>query len=190
MGNWQFAGTYVAESPQYATPQSVVDSNLNGDAAADRSIINVNGTPNTSSDVTPLCNSVLLAGRTCSLTATTNAVVGYLANNPNAYYIRAQVGAYTTAGRNTLRTPSINNFDFNIAKIISFAERYKVEIRADFYNGVNHPQYTAGRVNRVSSTNRATVTNYLQPGNDKFGKFDEVWSSNPRQIQLAAKFRF
>jgi hypothetical protein len=122
--------------------------------------------------------------------------VGYRANDPTAYYVRALVGAYTTGGRNTLNTPIINNFDFSIAKIISVAEQYKIEIRGDFYNGLNHPQYTAGRINRVnaatgtaSRTTTATL-NALTPGNAVFGKWDQVWSSNPREIQLTAKFRF
>jgi hypothetical protein len=116
--------------------------------------------------------------------------VGYQVNDPNAYYVRAQVGAYTGAGRNTLSTPIINNFDFSIAKIISFAERYKFEIRGDFYNGFNHPQYTAGRVNRINATSRTATTTFLQPGHADFAQFDRVWSSNPRQVQLTAKFRF
>jgi hypothetical protein len=190
IGNWQIAGTYIAESAQFVTPQSVVDSNLNGDSASDRTIINTSGRPGTSSDVTPVCNPTLLAGLTCGLTTSSNAVVGYQVNDPNAYYVRAQVGAYTGAGRNTLSTPIINNFDFSIAKIISFAERYKFEIRGDFYNGFNHPQYTAGRVNRINATSRTATTTFLQPGHADFAQFDRVWSSNPRQVQLTAKFRF
>ena len=33
------------ESPQYATVQSGLDSNLNFDSAGDRAILNVNGVP-------------------------------------------------------------------------------------------------------------------------------------------------
>jgi hypothetical protein len=45
-------------------------------------------------------------------------------------------------------------------------------------------------VNNVNATNRAGVTNYLTPGNPLFGQFDQVYSSNPRVIQLGAKFTF
>jgi len=190
VGNWQISGTYIAESPQFVTVQSTVDSNLNGDAAADRSVINIAGTAGTSSDVTPVCNAGLLAGRACSIAAAPNAVVGYVANDPNAYYVRAQVGAYATGGRNTLSTPIINNFDLSLAKIISVGENKKFEIRGDFYNSFNHPQYTAGRINRVNSTARTATPTFLQPGHPDFGKFDRVWSSNPRQVQLTAKFTF
>jgi len=173
LGGYQFSGTYTAESPQYVTPQSAVDSNMNGDAASDRTILNPGGTPGTSSDVKALTNS---RGDT----------VAYLALNPNAQFIRAQVGSFPTTGRNILASRGINNFDFAIFKKVTFNERMSLQLRADFYNGFNHPQYTPGRVNNVNSTNRANVTNFLTPGNSLFGQFDQVWSSNPRNVQLGA----
>jgi hypothetical protein len=150
---------------------------MNGDAASDRVILNPAGTPGTSSDVTVLKNS---KGDT----------VGYLANNGNVQYIRAQVGAFATSGRNVLASRGINNFDFSVFKRLSFSERTKLQLRADFFNGFNHPQFIPGRVNNVNLTNRANVTNFLTPGNPLFGQFDQVWSSNPRNIQLGATVTF
>src|SRR5205823_3006705 len=95
IGGDELSGTYAAESPQYITPQSAVDSNQNGDAAADRVILNAGGTPGTSSDVTVLKNSA-------------GATVGYLAINPNAQFIRAQAGAYANSGRNIMASRGIN----------------------------------------------------------------------------------
>jgi len=177
VGNLQFAGTYTFEAPEYATPQSATDSNLNGDTAGDRVIINTSGTPGVSSDVKALKNS-------------NGDTVAYLANNPNAQFIRAMPGAFATSGRNILRTEPINNFDFNIVKSFAVRERGKLELRADFFNGFNHPQYTPGRVNNVTFLNRSGVTNYLTPGNPVFGQYDQVYSSNPRNIQMAAKITF
>ena len=177
LGNWQMAGTYTAESPEYATPQSAADSNLNGDSAGDRVIINPNGVKGTSSDVTALKNSA-------------GATVAYLAVNPNAQFIRAQVGAFATSGRNILATRGINNFDFNLSKNVNISERMKLQFRADFFNGLNHPQYTPGKINNVNQTNRANVTNYLTPGNALFGQYDQVYSSNPRNLQVGAKLSF
>jgi hypothetical protein len=177
LGNYQISGVYTVESPEYVTPQSAADANLNGDAASDRVIINPNGVPGTSSDVTALKNS---KGDT----------VAYLANNGNAQFIRAQKGALATSGRNILAGRGINNWDFNVQKTVAFRERYKLLVRADFFNGFNHPQYTPGQINNVVQTNRAGVTNYLTPGNPLFGAFDQVYSSNPRVIQMGAKFTF
>ncbi len=57
VGNWVASGTYTAESPQYATVQSGLDSNLNGDSAGDRVIVNPNGVAGTGSDISELTNS-------------------------------------------------------------------------------------------------------------------------------------
>ena len=116
--------------------------------------------------------------------------VGYLANNGNAQYIRAQLGALATSGRNILRSNGINNWDFNIVKNISFNERMKLQVRGDFLNGFNHSQFTPGQVNTVNLTNRANITSFMVPGNPVFGRFDQVWSNNARLIQLAGRFTF
>ncbi len=177
IGNWQVSGVYTYETPEYGTPQSASDANLNGDSAGDRVVLNPNGVPGTSSDVTALRNS-------------NNAIVGYLANNPNAQYIRALAGVYANSGRNLLPTRPIDNFDFSFVKLFSFRERTKFEIRGDFLNGLNHPQYTPGSINNINAVGRSGVTNYLTPGNALFGQFDQVYSSNPRNIQVAAKITF
>jgi hypothetical protein len=167
----------MAESPEWVTPQSAVDSNMNTDNVGDRVIVNPNGTAGVGSDVKSLKNS---AGQ----------VVGYLALNPDAEFIRAQQGALATSGRNILPTNPINNFDLNVAKNIAAGERFHVELRADFFNALNHPQYTPGRLNSVIFSSHAGETNYLTPGNALFGKWDQVFASNSRTIQLAAKFNF
>src|SRR5438552_5010668 len=150
--------------------------NLNGDTAGDRVILDNSGDRALSSDVT----AILRGGQT----------VGYVVNNPNAYYVRARPGMYTTSGRNILEMRPIDDFDFSIGKALPFKEHYKAEFRVDMYNAFNHPQFTPGRPNRVSSFSHAGETNYLTPGNSVFGKWEEVLPSNARQLQLTAKFRF
>jgi len=177
IGNWRASAIYTYETGELVTPQSAVDSNLNGDSAGDRVVINRNGVPGTSSDVTALKN-------------TAGATVGYLVNNPNAEFIRAQLGVYANSGRNILPTPPIDNVDFSLSKLLSYHERMKLEFRADFLNAINHPQYTVGSVDGVGATNHAGQTNYLTPGNPLFAQWSQVFSSHPRTIQVGAKFTF
>src|SRR5262249_6341987 len=180
VGNWEFTGAWVYESPEYATPQSVQDANLNQDAATDRVVINNSGNRTISSDIT-------------ALTSVRNGVtqtVAYLVTSPNAYYIRARPGVYTTSGRNILGMRPIDNFDISVGKVVPCRENYTVEFRVDMYNAFNHPQYIPGRPNRVTSATHAGETNYLTPGIAEFGQWDKVFSSNPRQIQLTAKVKF
>jgi hypothetical protein len=160
-----------------ATVQSGLDSNLNGDAAGDRVIFNPAGQTGVGSDVTELTNSA-------------GAVVGYLANNPNAQYIIAGPGALATAGRNTLPTGHINNWDMTAVKRVNITERFKTEFQAQFLNVFNHPQFIPGRINRVDSTSVTSVGGFLFPDSADFANPKAAFSSNARAIQLALKFIF
>ncbi len=176
-GGFSFAGTYSYESGEHVTVLSGIDSNLNGDAAGDRSIINPNGSKNTSSLVTALTNT---AGKT----------VGYLATNPNAQYIQAGFGARATAGRNTLPLPAINNIDFSLSKDFAVTETKKLQFRADFINGLNHPQYVSGSPNSVVPIATQAVGNINTVGRAQFNQPDLIFSSNPRLIQFALRLKF
>jgi hypothetical protein len=183
LGGFNFAGTYTAESGEKATVLSGTDSNLNLDAAPDRTIRNPSGVRNTASTVTALLNS---AGET----------VGYLADNPNAEYIRAGLGALPTSARNTLQLPGINNVDFSIFKNFRFGEgSKKIQLRADFFNAFNHPQYVPGSVNDISPIPTTTVgalntVNEANLRNNLFNRPDRAFASNGRVIQLALRFDF
>jgi hypothetical protein len=188
VGNWGFSPVYTYESPQWATVQSAVDSNLNGDSAGDRAIINPAGVKGTGSGVTPLLNT---AGDT----------VGYLATNPNAQYIVAGAGALATGGRNTLATQPTNDFSIATYKDISITERFKFRFGAQFANVLNHPQYIPGSnpgqglgVNDVTSfltgPNSTSYLNYLTPGNSIFNNPKAVFASNARTIALVGKLTF
>jgi hypothetical protein len=177
VGNWIFSGLYTYESPQMATVQSGVDSNLNGDAAGDRVIVNPAGVPGTGSAVTPLNNS---AGQT----------VAYLAHDPTAQYIVAGPGAYANGGRMTLPTNPINNFDLQFGKRFSINETKAVEFRASLWNAFNHPQFIPGRVSNVFFRDRVTTRNNLIPGNPSFDRHDLVYESNARMIQIGLRVIF
>jgi hypothetical protein len=182
VGNWTVAPIYTYESPELATVQSAVDSNLNGDTAGDRSIVNPAGQAGVGSGVTALTNS-------------SGDVVAYLANNPNARYIVAGVGAYANAGRNTLPGRPIDNIDVNFAKNFNLTERWRVQFAAQFLNLFNHPQFIPGLPNRVdvndnTLNNLPADRNYLTPGNAIFNNPEAVFSSNPRTIQLGLKLFF
>ncbi|HEY9284662.1 MAG TPA: carboxypeptidase regulatory-like domain-containing protein [Pyrinomonadaceae bacterium] len=179
LGGFNFAGTYTYESGQFVTVRSGNDANRNGDSAGDRAIFNPNGTEGVGSTVT-------------ALTRTDGAVVGYLVNNPNARYIQTGNGAESTIGRNTFQTPSINNVDFSIFKNFRVGETKFFQLRADMFNALNHAQYVPGSVNTVDPISTAGVTTFNQvaPLTADFLRPDRVFSSNPRVIQLGARFNF
>jgi Carboxypeptidase regulatory-like domain len=178
LGGINFAGTFTAESGEKATALSGTDSNLNGDAAADRTIRNPNGITGTGSTVTALRN-------------TSGQIVGYLANNPNAEYIQAGFGAISNSARNTVQLPGINNVDFSVFKNFGLGgEKRRVQVRADFFNAFNHPQYIPGSPNDVApvvTTGFAQLNTVTSP---VFNKPDRVFISNARTVQLALRFDF
>ena len=129
IGNWEIAPTYTYESPEYFTVLSGVNSNQNGDSSTiDRTIFNVNGKAHTGSGVTAYANPNI----SCPVgTSTTDPhgtticsanTVAYVANNPNARYIIAQVGTLPTSQRNTEPINPINNFDATAIKRFNFGE--------------------------------------------------------------------
>jgi hypothetical protein len=198
LGNWEIAPIYTYQSGQWVTAQSGIDTNLNGDAAGDRTILNPNGVPGTGSDVIPLCTSAVAV---CPATVTAaNAkgkgvgVVGYLATNPNAQYILAGYGALATVGRNTLQLNPINDVDMSVVKRITITERFRVEFRASASNLLNHAQYVGGFINDVAPIPSpgfiGPQKNMLLPNNPDFNQPSTVFSSNPRTLQLALKIFF
>lgn len=185
-GGWSLAGTYTAESGEKFGVRSNVDANLNGDNAGDRTIINPNGIRNTGSTV----HAVNSSGATVANTSPT--IVAYVADHPDAQYVQARLGARTTAGRNTISLPIINNLDFSIFKNFRITEGSKIQFRVDMFNAFNHAQFVPGSVNGVEATSQtsAAATNLVTVGTPDFNRPDSVFSSHPRVIQLALRFNF
>ena len=60
------------------------------------------------------------------------------------------VPRFGNLGRNTERSPGINNFNVNILKRTRLTEDMNLEFRTEFYNIFNHPQYISGSVSPFS----------------------------------------
>jgi len=94
--------------------------------------------------------------------------------NPNAFSLEA-FGTFGNAGRNPLRGPGINNFDWGLFKDTRLTERTRIELRFEFFNLFNHTQFSPNSLN----TNINSVD---------FGR--DLSARDPRLVQLAAKFYF
>lgn len=181
VGNWEIAPVFTYQTGSWVTAQSAIDSNMNGDSAGDRTIINATGQANIGSGTTPLSNS-------------NGEVVAYLVKNPNAGYIQTPKGAIANGGRNTFRLRPIDNIDATLLKRFALTERCKLEVGARFFNMLNHAQYTGSYLSDVGYPANAytagSVKNFTNPSNVNFQRPDQIFSSNPRSIQLSAKFIF
>jgi hypothetical protein len=73
-------------------------------------------------------------------------------------------------------------------------EHATVQFSAQFFNLLNHAQFVPGFVNRVDNptvpSTSGAIFNYLTPGNALFNNPEAVFSSNPRNTQLALKIIF
>ena len=184
VGNWNFSATYTYQSPEYATVQSGIDSNLNNDSAGDRAVVNPAGNALLSSGVI----AVNKAGQTVASGSATT--VAYIATNPNARYIQAGLGAFANAGRNTYPLHPIDNVDFQILKRLAFTERTRLELGGQFSNLLNHPQWTGDLLNDVYPNQNNNTRSFLLTGNSAFGRFDQFFTSNSRTLTVIGRFVF
>jgi hypothetical protein len=80
-------------------------------------------------------------------------------------------------GRNTLIGPSVTNVDFAMLKNIKFNERVTLQLRAELYNMLNHPNHSIPN----SIVENAGGFGFLSVGDT---------DATPRQIRLGAKLTF
>ncbi len=185
LGGWQVNGTYLAESGQPVSVLSRRDVNGDFDTAGDASFFNPNGVEGTGSDVNVICRgaggAVSIGGDVETGCSVGGAIVGYLAQNPNAQYIRGGAGATPgpglgLTGRNTEIGPGINVWNFALYKEVPFwGDERKIQFRAEFWNAFNHPSYSFGSGSALnfqsfnSQVNPATTqTAYITPGTGGF----------------------
>jgi hypothetical protein len=82
-------------------------------------------------------------------------------------------GQFGNVGRNALYGPGQINFDMALTRRFAVSERWKLDLRADFFNIMNHANWNAPTANITSGT------------------FGEITSfGSPRLIQMALKLYF
>jgi hypothetical protein len=139
LGGWFWNGAFLIQTGQPVSAQSATDANGNLDSAGDRAIVNVNGDRRRGTDTQTVCWN----GTTRSLGCTTaSEIVGYVALDPSAMWVRARNGALTNAGRNTITTPRRTNFDMSFFKSFYFTENRFLQFRTEFFNIFNHRQFS------------------------------------------------
>jgi hypothetical protein len=92
--------------------------------------------------------------------------------NTSAFQLAA-LGTFGNCGRNTVTAPGTNNWDLSFFKKTPITERATVELRAEFFNIWNHPQFGIP---------------VYDPTTTAFGSINSVRAA--RQIQFALKLLF
>jgi hypothetical protein len=110
--------------------------------------------------------------------------------NPAAFQCAGSNAACTLAsglfgdlGRNAVYAPGQINWDLALSRQFQFRERYKLELRGDFFNIMNHGNPGSSSSSVATPAIGTTVSNS--------GTFGEITGfTAPRIIQMAMKFYF
>jgi hypothetical protein len=174
---WQWNGTYLVQTGQPISVLANADANANADAAGDRAILNPAGIAGLGTSVDYVCAGS--GGVTSTAPIATGCaggsgkVAGYLAQNPNARYVQAEVGAFPTVGRNTFESPGMNVWNLGLFKNTKLTEGTTLQFRVDTFDTFNHRNYSLaqptvfqtgvliGTVNNALSTTYSNVTSNL-----------------------------
>jgi hypothetical protein len=100
--------------------------------------------------------------------------------NPDDGSIPIPFDVPSNVGRNHWYGPGINNWNFNLAKTTSITERFKFQLRFEFYNIFNRTQF-AKPVNVVGDSNFGYSTAQVGQNDGTTGA---------RQVQIGAKLNF
>jgi Carboxypeptidase regulatory-like domain/TonB dependent receptor len=217
LDGYQLGSVFLAQTGQPVTLQSGLDSNGNGDSAGDRASVNPFTSGGIGSDVFAVCElpggatglsnggpgaftvpTGVAAGGGCfdptdPTGNTTFPAIGYTPVNRSAKYIVTGPGAKANAGRNSWQTPGFNVLNMSVAKNTYFAEGKYLQVRADFFNVLNHPNFALSNGNVFSTagvTTATTTQGYALPTDPNFLKPDQFFSGGIRSITLALKLVF
>jgi hypothetical protein len=163
IGNWQVAGIVTAQTGNWFT---ITDSITNVSTADGGGVVgyyevrpNIQGNPNSK----PCVAGTLY--NTCAFT-------------DNSTFF-----TFGNAGRNIVRGPGLQNWDFSIFKLFPIREQKHLEFRAEFFNIWNHVNPLLGPPGAISEEPQA-----VEYGTPQFG-FPQA-ARDPRFIQFALKFYF
>jgi hypothetical protein len=96
-------------------------------------------------------------------------------------------------GRNALRGFGATQWDITVRRQFRFTERLGLQVRGDFFNILNHPNF-GSPINFLTSPQFGQSTqmlaNYLGSGGQSGGLNPLYQIGGPRSIQLALKLQF
>jgi len=193
LGNWELAPISTFQSGPWVTAQDGIDANLNGDSAPDRPIFSATGQPGTGSGVIPLCNSTVT---TCPATVSAAAanpvgVVADLARTRTHSISLPAMAPRPMSGAIPCNGLPSTTWIMTARKTFGLTERVKLSFYAQAFNVFNHPQWVGGRIEDVALIGyTGSERSILEPSSTIFNQPSQVFSGNPRTLQLALKLAF
>jgi Carboxypeptidase regulatory-like domain/TonB dependent receptor-like, beta-barrel len=208
-----FTGSYVWHSPTIHNSSALVryllgDYEIGGivSAASGRPITVLQGTELSSTGIGQ-DRGTFIPGvdpySSDSCAGVTAKCVSWL--TPNAFLTTTQLKAgclggfgptcllptFGNVGKNVLRLPKTSNWDVQVSKYFNFSERWRLQLRAEYFNVLNHPNFAPESISTgtVNGTDQISAFDKLN-GNNAFGTFRAGQVGDPRVAQLAVKLFF
>lgn len=98
---------------------------------------------------------------------------------------------YGNIGKNSFRLPKTSEWDVQVSKYISFTERWKLQLRAEYFNVLNHPNFAPESISTGTINTTDQISNFDKlNGNSSFGTLRAGQAGDPRIAQLAVKIIF
>jgi hypothetical protein len=135
--------------------------------------------------VTAKCVSWLTAAAFQPTKVPNPANPGTTMNNPAIF------GTFGNVAKNALRLPRTSDWDVQVSKYFSITERWKLQLRGEYFNVLNHPNFApeSTSCNGPCATDQISGFDKLN-GNSAFGTFRAGQAADARIAQLAIKIIF
>jgi hypothetical protein len=135
----------------------------------------------------------------CVALATTPGLLAALQNfgcfaKGSSVMIPPATNTFGTMGRNLFRGPVYRNWDFSLIKTWQLRERLAFQLRGEFFNVLNHPNFTnpygvGGQLGNVDPSVPGSF-GYASETPDVAAANPVIGSGGPRAIQIGLKLRF
>ena len=203
VGGWQFNGVYYISSGSVYTPTdagtnlglgnsylTVGDRPFYGNTSAPLNTVGISQVDAFFAFGFPISDpngfwSVNAIQSTGTLTAVTRNDVHFIINGPGAAKIYGT--PFGNVGRSVLRGPIFNQLNLSLFKNIRVGERWRLQLRGEAFNALNHPNPGLG----VASGGSVPQTALLNAGvaGNAFANFQDIEYAR-RVIQVAIRITF
>src|SRR6266436_3470666 len=99
------------------------------------------------------------------------------------------VGTFGNLGRNTFRASGFYNWDFSIVKSFRFGERVSAQLRGEFFNVLNHPEFANPAILFNNDLGLGGVVGISNKTPDVDAENKVIGTVGTRNIQIGLKFR-
>jgi Carboxypeptidase regulatory-like domain len=173
LGDWNLSGVLLVQGGNPLTVNDTGNGSITGTGTST--------TPETGTARAQLCpgktyGTIQSSGGIESRLGGASGGPGYLA--PGSFCDAPAIGDgrdFGNSGIGILSGPGQFNWDTSLVKTMKLTERQSVQLRAEFFNILNHPNFGAPSLNRNTANTFGVINSTV---------------GNPRLIQFALKYRF